>query len=107
MNSAPPFSAVEIDYTEHLHIKSNAAEQSKTYNAVFACCSTRAVHEELVTFLTTEQFLVTFLRFCAAKSLPTTVLSDNATSFIPGESVIKMILEEYAIQQHFSKRQFK
>ena len=57
INSAPPSSAVGIDYTGHLFVKSNTAEQSKAYIAVFACCITRAVHLELVTDLT-EQFLL-------------------------------------------------
>ena len=69
------FIGVGIDYTGHLFIKSNAAEESKTYIAVFACCITGAVHEELVIDLTTEQFPLAFHRFCAEKSLPTTVVS--------------------------------
>ena len=60
---------------------------------------------KLVTELTTEQFLLTFRRFCAGKSVPTTVVSDNATYFIAGESAIKTILEEDTTQQHFSKHQ--
>ena len=107
INSAPPFSAVGIDYTGHLFVKSNNAEQSKTNIAVFACCITRAVHLELVTDLTAEQFLLAFRRFCAGKSVPTAVVSDKATHFIAGELAIQAILEDDAIQQHFSKHQIK
>ena len=107
INSAPPFSAVGYDYRGHLFIKSNAAKQSRAYIAVFACCITRAVHLKLVTDSTIEQFLLAFRYFCAGKSVPTTVVSDNATYFISGESVIKTILEYDAIQQHFSKHQIK
>ena len=89
INSAPPSSAVGIDYTGHLFVKSNAAEQFKAYIAVFACCITRAVHLKFVTDLTTEHFLLAFRRFCAGKSVPTTVVSDSATYFIAGELAIK------------------
>ena len=56
---------------------------------------------------TTEQFLLVFRRFCARKPVPTTVVSDNATYFIAGESAIKTILGDDAIQQHFSKNEIK
>ena len=60
-----------------------------------------------MTDLTTEHFLLGFRRFCAGKSVPTTVVSDNATYFIAGESGIKTVLEDDAIQHHFSKHQIK
>ena len=60
-----------------------------------------------MTDLTAEQFLLAFRRFCAGKAGPTTVVSDNATFFIAGESAIKSILEDDAIQQHFNKHQIK
>ena len=107
INSAPPLSAVGIDYTRQLFVKSNTAEESNAYMAIFACCITGAVHLELVTDRTAERFLLACHRFCAENSVPTTVGSDNATYFIAGESAIKTILEDHAIQQHFSKHQIK
>ena len=107
INSAPTFSAVGIDYTGRLFIKFNAAEQSKANIEVFAWCTTRGVHLELVTDLTTEQFLLAFRRFCAGKSVPTTVVSDNATYFIDGKSAIETILEDDAIQQQFNIHESK
>ena len=107
INSAPPFSAVGIDYTGHFFVEFNTAEQSEAYITVFACCITRGVYLHFVTDLTAEHFLLVFLPFFAGKSVPTTVVSDNVTYCLAGDSAIKTILEDDTIQQHFTKHQIK
>ena len=49
---------------------------------------------ELVTDLTAEQFVLAFRRFAARRSLPTTVVTDNATYFVSGNTTIKEILDQ-------------
>ena len=53
----------------------------KTYCLLWTCLSTRAVHLELCRNLTVAEFLMCFRRFSNRKSLPSLLLSDNASTF--------------------------
>lgn len=54
----------------------------KSYLALFICLSTKAVHLELVSDLTTPGFLAAFDRFVARRGLPSEVWSDNGTNYV-------------------------
>ncbi|XP_072379162.1 uncharacterized protein [Diabrotica undecimpunctata] len=54
----------------------------KSYIAIFVCLSTRAVHIEVVSGLSTETFLLALKRFISRRGLPQTIFSDNATNFL-------------------------
>ena len=58
-----------------------------------------------MTDLRAEHYLLAFRRFYAGKFVPTVVVLDNATYFFAGDSAIETILEDDAIQQHFSMHQ--
>ena len=51
------------------------------YMCLFTCASTRAIHLELTRGLNVDSFLLAFRRFVGRRGLPTTLLSDNATTF--------------------------
>lgn len=53
----------------------------KIYVAVFVCFSTKAVHIEIVSDLTTEAFLASLKRFFSRRGLSSDLYSDNATNF--------------------------
>ncbi len=92
INSAPPFSAVGIDYTGHLFIKTPSNDIVKVYVCLFACCITRVVHLELAEDLSTDQFLLVFRRFCGRRSMPNTVVSDNGSNLVAGAVDLTLIL---------------
>ncbi|CAK9795156.1 hypothetical protein ANTPLA_LOCUS1384 [Anthophora plagiata] len=80
-----PFTNVGLDYCGPFLLKEKKFRNKgkiKSYVAVFVCFTTRAVHLELVTDLTTETCLEAIKRFCARRGKPTNVYSDNATNFI-------------------------
>lgn len=54
----------------------------KSYIAVFVCFSTKAIHLELITDLTTSAFLAAFDRFVSRRGLCTSIYSDNGTNFV-------------------------
>jgi hypothetical protein len=54
---------------------------TKGYIAIFVCFTTKAVHIELVTSLTTEAFMAALRRFIARRGKPRTIYSDNGTKF--------------------------
>ena len=51
------------------------------YDCLFTCGITRAVHLEIVNFLSAETFLLALRRFAARRSLPRITLSDNVSTY--------------------------
>ena len=64
MHDVVPFTVTGIDFTGALYIQVNSVE-SKVYICLFMCTTTRAVHLEIVTDLTTETFLLALRRFAS------------------------------------------
>ena len=77
----PPFTVTGIDFTGALYVQQGSAEV-KVYICLFTCATTRAIHLEVVTDLSTEIFLLAFRRFTSCKGLPHTVISDNASTYL-------------------------
>ena len=77
---SPPFNVTGLDYAGPLLIKRGSARKPlllKSYACLFICCTTRAVHIELVSDLTSEGFLAALSRFTDRRGCPATILSDN------------------------------
>lgn len=49
----------------------------------------KAVHLELIVDLTTDSFLNVFKRFAGRRGLPEKIYSDNPTSFVGANNVLK------------------
>ncbi len=54
----------------------------KVYVCLFVCFSTKAVHIDLASDLTSEAFLAALTHFVARHEVPKTILSDNGTNFM-------------------------
>ena len=76
-----PFAVTGIDLAGHLYMMVGSNTR-KSYIALFTCDTTRAVHLELSTDMTTDKFLLAFQGF-VRRGLPHTVYSDNAQTFMP------------------------
>ncbi|XP_014836152.1 PREDICTED: uncharacterized protein LOC106914091 [Poecilia mexicana] len=61
----------------------------KSYIALFTCAVTRAVHLELVSDQTTENFLLALKRFIARRGLCRVIYSDNAMTFKRADKDLK------------------
>ena len=101
VSSASPFSAVGIDYTGLLLVK-NSTGPTKVYVALFSCCVTRAIHLEVAEDCSKEQFMLLFRRFCARRSIPTTVVTDNASCFLSVEDEITQLLDEPEVKAYLN-----
>lgn len=80
----PPFICVGVDYAGPLLIKDKAGRGSKLikcYISLFVCLTTRAIHLEPVTSLSSDAFLATLRRFVARRGKPKDIYSDNGTNF--------------------------
>ncbi|KAJ0172877.1 hypothetical protein K1T71_011053 [Dendrolimus kikuchii] len=94
-----PFTHAGVDFTGHFDIKANKGRGVRThkgYVAVFVCLSTKAVHLELVSDLSTPGFLAAFRRFCARRGTPSHVYSDNGTNFVGANRLLKKEYQEIA-----------
>lgn len=79
-----PFYTCGIDYAGPFLLKEKSRSKTtfKAYMCVFVCFSTKAVHLELATDMTTQSFLNCLKRFIARRGLCHTIFSDNGTNFI-------------------------
>ena len=83
-NPAPAFTYTGVDYCGpflYRCSKGRGIKSTKGWTAVFVCFTTKAVHLELVSDLSTEAFLAALRRFTSRRGLPLEIHSDNGTNF--------------------------
>ena len=98
VTKSPPFTATGVDFTGALYIKDRAGE-AKVYICIFTCAVTRAVHIEVVKDLTVQTFLLAFRRFSSRKSLPSIMISDNASTFLAAAEDLQRLFESETLQR--------
>ena len=82
---SPTFATAGIDYAGPFILKKGHTRKPvlvKAYLAVFVCFSTKAVHIEAVSDLTTAAFLATLKRFVAKRGRPQAIHTDNGSNFV-------------------------
>ena len=81
-----PFEFIDTDYAGPTYYKTKNKKKSvlKAYILLFSCSVTRAVHIELVSNLTTIEFIKSFKRLILWRGKPKIVYSDNAKTFKAG-----------------------
>ncbi|XP_075167480.1 uncharacterized protein LOC142239573 [Haematobia irritans] len=92
-----PFLVVGVDFCGpvNVSVRIRGRPPLKMYIAVFVCFTSKAVHLELVSNLSSDCFILCFKRFAARRGLPTTVYCDNATNFVGASRNLKEIQEEF------------
>ncbi|XP_073986095.1 uncharacterized protein [Rhodnius prolixus] len=93
-SASPPFTTTGIDYADPFSVKIASLRSAKVlqcYLAIFICFSTKAIHLELVTDLTTQAFLAALNRFIARRGVPSHIWSDNGTNFVGATRKLKEI----------------
>ena len=101
-----PFTKVGVDYGGPFLLKSSnlrKAPVSKAYLALFVCMSSKAVHLELVSSLSSEAFLQTLTRFISRRGNPSVIYSDNATNFLGASNNLKELHDFFKKQESFTK----
>ena len=98
-----PFDVTGVDFTGALYVREKGRE-SKAYVCLFTCAVTRAVHLEIVTDLTVEEFLQAFRRFSSRKSLPRLMLSDNASTYLAAANELNILFCSPLLSDALSKK---
>ncbi|XP_053691498.1 uncharacterized protein LOC128740013 [Sabethes cyaneus] len=98
---ARPFTICGVDYCGPFYVKSEIRKRgpTKVYVAIFVCFSTRAVHIELVSDLTTAAFLAALRRMISDRGWPTEIHSDNATTFKGASNELRRLYEIFKNDQ--------
>ena len=100
VQNVQPFTTTGIDYTGHLFINTTNGQEQKVYICIFTCATTRATHLEIVQNLSTKTFINAFRRFTARRGIPSTIISDNATTFIAASNEIAKICAAPEVQEY-------
>ncbi|XP_058465271.1 uncharacterized protein LOC131438898 [Malaya genurostris] len=102
VNPSPPFSKVGIDYAGPFMLKlgGRSTKLYKGYVVVFVCMVVKAIHLELVSNLSTDQFIAALQRFSSRRGLPSDIHSDNATTFVGAHHELAALRQMFEDQQH-------
>ena len=91
---SPPFTYTSVDFTGAFTVKDfQTKEIFKCYMALFVCFSTKAIHLELVSSLSTPACTAALRRFVARRGAPIRIYSDNGTNFVGTANELKLLEE--------------
>ncbi|XP_076659959.1 uncharacterized protein LOC143363236 [Halictus rubicundus] len=88
---------LRVDYAGPVQIrttKGRGHKSHKGYIVVFVCLTSKAVHLDAVTDLTSAAFVAAFHRFVARRGRCSSLLSDNGTTFKEADVVLKEMFQE-------------
>ncbi|UYV77734.1 hypothetical protein LAZ67_15002083 [Cordylochernes scorpioides] len=108
-----PFSKTGIDFAGPFITKPNVIRTKvtlKSYIALFICFSTKAIHLEIVSDLSTLAFLAAFRRFISRRGKPSDIFTDNATNFKGAKNILNNIhqlvkdssIQSYVANEHIT-----
>ena len=106
VEEAPPFSVTGVDFAGPLLVKMDGTAicDAKAWICLYTCCTTRAIHLEVVLDMTTQSFLRCFKRFVSRRGMPQRMVSDNGTTFKGAARTIKQIMKHPEVERHLSGR---
>ncbi|XP_023243823.1 uncharacterized protein LOC111641822 [Centruroides sculpturatus] len=100
---SPPFSITGVDFAGPLYIRKGQSIE-KSYITLFTCATTRAVHLELSSSMSTDSFLLCLQCFVGRRGLPRKIYSDNAKSFHAANKELRDLWQSLSDKQiaHYS-----
>lgn len=93
-----PFTVTGVDFAGPFSTKTSELRNApylKSYVCVFVCFSSKAIHLELCSDLTTGSFRAAFTRFVGRRGLPQKLFSDNGTNFVGADRAISNEFREF------------
>ena len=109
IESAHPFSYTGVDYFGPLYTCSVDGGLAKVWVLLVTCATSnsRAVHLELVSNMTSEQFLIAFKRFTSRKGMTGCIRSDNAKTFKATAGLLGKLFETTEVRDYLREKQIK
>ncbi|XP_072400933.1 uncharacterized protein [Diabrotica undecimpunctata] len=96
MRPSRPFSMCGTDYAGPFKLRDRKTRNykvQKCYICLFVCFSTKAVHLELVSDLTTECFIASLRRFTAQRGICRKLFPDHGTNFMGAKNELRKFFE--------------
>ncbi|XP_075163779.1 uncharacterized protein LOC142236428 [Haematobia irritans] len=93
-----PFTNTGVDFAGPFEVKSYSArccKITKGYVCIFVCFSTKAIHLELTSDLSTPTFMAAFARFFSRRGCPESIYSDNGTNFVGAARMLRKERQEF------------
>ncbi|KAL0852653.1 hypothetical protein ABMA27_012494 [Loxostege sticticalis] len=90
-----PFYSTGTDFAGPFYISSRQGRGNritKCYLCIFICLSTRAVHLEVVSDLSTQAFIACLRRFVSRRGKPKLICCDNGTNFVGANNELGKVL---------------
>lgn len=84
-----PFLSTGVDSTGHIDVRFSPGRGYKGYICLFICMSTKAVHLEAVSDLTSAGFLAAFKRFVSRRGRCQHLYSDNRKNFVGADKELQ------------------
>ena len=106
VNLVTPFKHTGVDYTGHLYVKLGDTV-TKMFLLVFTCLNIRAIHLELLPSMNCKDFLFAFVKFCNIFTIPDTIYSDNASTFLQSMGVISNSYSDNDFNDYLHKNSIK
>ncbi|XP_055308609.1 uncharacterized protein LOC129572631 [Sitodiplosis mosellana] len=98
LSNSRPFANCGVDYFGPIQVKRFEGRCKSIdigYGAVFVCLSTKMVHIECVSNLTTERFLWALARLASIYQMPKEMRSDNGKTFIGAKNELCDVLKTW------------
>ena len=76
--------------------------EGKAWVSLFTCCTSRAVHLDVVMDLTAKSFIRCFKRFISRRGLPTRIISDNGSTFKASAKILQEIFSNQEVKRFLS-----
>ncbi|KAL0829566.1 hypothetical protein ABMA28_003077 [Loxostege sticticalis] len=105
VNPCRAFEKVGIDYGGPFSIKMLRARKpviQKAYIVLFVCFTTKAIHVELASDLTTDCFLNSLKRFIARRNKPLIIYCDNASTFKGAQNQLNSLYKLHCSSNHIN-----
>lgn len=100
------FSYTGLDYFGPVAV-SVGRRQEKRWIALFTCLTTRAVHMEVATDLSTDACLLCIRNFCNLRGVPVRIRSDCGTNFVGADNEIRRtadFIDDDIVQRELSSK---
>ncbi|XP_062716167.1 uncharacterized protein LOC134291852 [Aedes albopictus] len=96
-----PFATTGVDYFGPVYVRTGYRQRAvKAYVSVFVCFSTKAVHLELVTDLSTARFIQALRRFVSRRGRCASLYSDNGTNFVGAKNQMMELIDRLKSKDH-------
>ena len=104
VKQVPPFANIGVDFAGPLYFKSENGKMEKCYIVLYTCCTSRALHLDLVEDLSGPTFIRSLRRFSSRRGMPSFINSDNAKTFKFANQFLSKLTNDHTVLSFLQER---